>query len=70
MTETPPSQTPTRPTDEIEPMVPALPREPYRSDGGPRTRHRRPRERPPTTDYAHPATRDREEIEPLVPDLG
>lgn len=66
MTDTTPSQTRTRPTDEIEPMVPILPRDPYRSDGGPR---RRGRERPPATDYAAPATRDREEIAPLVPDL-
>lgn len=70
MTETPHSQTRTRPTDEIEPMVPLLPRDPYRSDGGPRTRSRRTRDRPPATDYAAPATRDREEIDPLVPDLG
>ncbi|MFB6171807.1 MAG: hypothetical protein ABEJ23_04685 [Haloarculaceae archaeon] len=68
MTDTLPRQTRTRPTDEIEPMVPVLPRDPYRPDGG--ARRRRRRERPPATDYADPSTRDREEIEPLVPDLG
>lgn len=71
MTDTPRQQTTrTRTTDEIEPMVPLLQRE-YRTDGGsrrPPTERARP-ERPPTTDYAEPGDRHREEIEPMVPRL-
>jgi hypothetical protein len=59
----------TRPTDEIEPMVPRLPRE-YRTDGGSRRLRADPRrERPPATDYTEPEDRHREEIEPMVPRL-
>lgn len=66
-----------RPTDEIEPLVPTMPR-PYAPDGG-RDDEETPREtddgpaegpfdRPPRRDHA-PADRHREAIEPLVPDL-
>lgn len=68
MTDTPRQQPRTRPTDEIEPMVPMLPRE-YRADGGQRRPTTRTPERPPRTDYTEPEDRHREEIEPLVPRL-
>lgn len=66
----------TRPTDEIDPMIPIMPREPSPDalpdtipDGGEtltaETRHSRPR----NTSYATEATQDTEEIVPFVPDL-
>jgi len=56
-----------RPTAEIEPMVPRMPRTPYRADGG--RERERTLERPPSTDHTRSADRHREEIEPLVPRL-
>lgn len=60
----------TRPTDEIDPIVPIMPRT-YAADGGREPDadpDDGPFDRPPRTDHA-PADRDREAIEPLVPDL-
>lgn len=57
----------TRPTTDIQPLVPIQP------DENPSTRDRRrrttttgPGRRPRRTDYADPSTRDREEITPGV----
>lgn len=60
---------------EIEPMVPIVPTERTRADGGrpvPEStpgRRRRRQEPPLDTSYASPYTRDVEEIEPFVEDL-
>lgn len=59
---------------DIEPMVPIMPTERTRPDGGEpqrprRSRPSRSRDRPADTSYASEYTRDDEEIDPLVEDL-
>jgi len=55
-------------------MVPIMPTERTRADGGEpqparRARSERPRDRPVDTSYANAYTRDEAEIEPFVEDL-
>lgn len=63
----------TNPTDAMAPIVPIMPQT-FAADGGREPDEARPDaddssfDRPPRTDHA-PADRDREAIEPLVPDL-
>lgn len=72
MPHSPMTNTHTTPTaqfqrDDDAPMVPEMPRDRTRTDGG-TTATRRPRfERPEPTDHAAEADHHREEIAPLVP---
>jgi hypothetical protein len=62
-------ETRTRPTDEIDPMVPIMPGHDIRTDGGRTPRPDRASERPPRTDYTTEYGRGTEEIAPMVEDL-
>jgi hypothetical protein len=59
----------TRPTDEIEPMVPIMPSSDIRTDGGRIPPRDHTTEQPPRTDHTTAYGRGTEEIEPMVPDL-
>jgi hypothetical protein len=66
MTRTTDTEPRTRPTDEIDPMVPMLPRTEIRTDGG-RTAAPEPTPEPPLdTTYATEYDRGTEEIAPMV----
>lgn len=69
MTRTPNTETRTRPTDDIDPMVPLMPGDEIRTDGG----RIPPRESSTTrlrgTGHATAYDRGTEEIEPMVEDI-
>jgi hypothetical protein len=68
MTRTTDTETRTRPTDDIDPMVPIMPGTDICTDGGRSPTERAP-ERPLDTTYSTEYSRDTEEIAPMVPDL-
>ena len=69
MTRTTDTEPRTRPTDDIDPMVPIMPRSDIRTDGG-RVPTREPvRDRPASTDHTTEYDRGTEEIEPMAEDL-
>ncbi|MFC7226787.1 hypothetical protein N0B31_05175 [Salinirubellus salinus] len=69
MTRTTDTETRTRPTDDIDPMVPIMPGRDIRTDGGRITRPERVPRRPPETEYTTEYGRGAEEIAPMVEDL-
>ena len=69
MTRTSDTEPRTRPTDAIDPMVPIMPSDDIRTDGGRVPPRKRTPARPSRTDHATGYDRGTEEIEPMVEDI-
>ena len=69
MTRTTDTEPRTRPTDDIDPMVPIMPGDDIRTDGGRTPPRTRPTGHPSRTDHTTEYDRGTEEIEPMVEDM-
>ena len=69
MTRTTDTESRTRPTDDIDPMVPIMPGDDIRTDGGRIPPRERSTTRPPRTEYTTGRDRATEEIEPMVEEI-